>query len=104
MMNRRRSARLAVECAVSFAIEDMEGKGTVYNLSEHGCAVMTSTPVPDEGYASASITIPGQAEPILIELARVRWASPTEFGLEFQILRQSSRKRLLQFLTATKAA
>jgi hypothetical protein len=104
IVNRRRSPRLSVQCPVSFAIEDVEGTGTAFNLSEYGCAVTTSVPVPDEGYASAAITIPGQAEPIMIDLARVRWASPTAFGLEFRILRHNSRKRLLRFLALAQAA
>ena len=104
MMNKRRAPRLSVNCQVSFAIEDTEGTGTVYNISEHGCAVTTAVPVPDEGYASASITVPGQREPIIVELAHVRWASPNEFGLEFQILRGNSRRRLLQFLASAQAA
>jgi hypothetical protein len=104
MLNRRRSIRLTVECPVSFAIEDVEGTGTVYNLSHDGCAVSTSVAVPDEGYASASLTLPGQAEPVLVDLARVRWATPTGFGLEFRILQPSSRKRLLRFIACAKAA
>jgi len=102
--NRRRSVRLSVQCPVTFSVEDVEGAGTVYNLSEHGCGVETSIPVPDEGYASVVISVPGQTEPLCVELARVRWATPTAFGLEFRILSQAARKRLVRFLHAAKAA
>lgn len=104
MDNRRRAPRHDVHCPVAFVVEDVEGAGTVYNLSERGCAISTPVPVPSQGYASAAITLPDQPEPVQVELARVCWSTRTEFGLEFRILGRQARKRLMQFLFGAKAA
>jgi hypothetical protein len=40
----------------------------------------------------------------MVELARVRWASPAEFGLHFRIFRHDAKKRLLRFLSVANAA
>ena len=61
-------------------------------------------PVAYDGYASLAITLPGEIEPLCVELARVRWVAPKAFGLEFRMLSQAARKRLVRFLCATRAA
>lgn len=104
IQEKRRAPRYRVNCPVAFAVEDAAGTGTLFNLSEQGCAIESSTPVPDEGYASLSITLPDQAEPVVVELARVRWVTRTEFGLEFRILSRAARRRLQRFLLIDQVA
>ena len=104
MAEGRRVPRHHVECPVSFAIEDVAGEGVVYNLTDRGCAIASAVSVPDDGYASASITLPGQLEPVVVELARVRWATRQEFGLEFRIVSRAAKHRLQKFLSLAQAA
>jgi hypothetical protein len=104
MQENRLIPRYRVDCPIAFVIEGVAGTGTVFNLSEQGCAVESPAPVPGEGYASASITLPEQADPVLVDLARVRWVTRAEFGLEFRILSRMARRRLQQFLFADQAA
>jgi hypothetical protein len=100
----RLALRHRVDCPIEFVVEDVAGAGTVFNLSEQGCAVESSAPVPGDGYASACITLPGQADPVVVDLACVRWMTRTEFGLEFRILSRTARRRLQRFLLADQAA
>jgi hypothetical protein len=104
MEDGRRYPRHKADWPVVFTVEDVRGTGVVYNLSEHGCAIATDVSVPDDGYASLSITLPGNREPVVVELARVRWATRREFGLEFRILNRDGKRRLARFLALDLAA
>lgn len=87
-----------VNCPASFAVEDLSGTGTVHNLSEPGCAIESSTAIPEGGYASVLLSLPDHREPAGVELAR------GEFGLEFRIAGRSSRRRLQRSLYMDQAA
>jgi len=104
MPENRVAPRHRVDCPIAFVVEDVTGTGIVFTLSEQGCAVESSVSVPGDGYASASITLPGQADPVVVDLARVRWVTRAEFGLEFRILSRTARRRLRRFLLADQAA
>ncbi len=104
MTEGRRVPRHPVECPASFAIEDVAGEGVVYNLTDHGCAIASAVSVPDDGYASVSITLPGQSEPVVVELARVRWVTRQEFGLEFRIMSRTAKHRLQKFRSHDQTA
>ena len=100
----RRQPRFQVNCPVSFVVEEEAGIGVVYNLSEEGCAIESEVCVPQEGYASVSLAIPGAPDPVVIELARVRWVTRHEFGLEFRIISQAARNRIRRYLLHDQAA
>ena len=104
MQENRLVPRHRVDCPVTFVVEDVAGTGTVFNLSEQGCAIESLAPVPNEGYASVSITLPDQADPVVVELARLRWVTRVEFGLEFRILSRTARRRLQRFLLIDQVA
>ncbi len=100
----RHTPRNRVECPVFFAVEDVSGAGMVFNLSDEGCAVESVIAVPHDGYASLSLTLPGEIEPVVIELARIRWVTQTAFGCQFRILSHTARKRLQRYLSLDRAA
>lgn len=100
----RRQPRFQVNCPVSFVVEDEAGVGVIYNLSEEGCAIESDVSVPQEGYASVSLTIPGASDPVVVDLARVRWVTRHEFGLEFRIISQAARKHIRRYLLLDQAA
>jgi PilZ domain len=104
MHEHRQIPRYQVECPVTFVVEDVPGTGTVFNLSEEGCAIETAVGVPTDGYISLSITLPDDMEPVVVDLARVRWVTRSEFGCEFRILSRSARKRLERYLLRDRAA
>ncbi len=104
MEEQRRAPRYQVDCSVTFVVEDTAGSGTVFNLSEDGCAIETTVPVPPTGYASLCITFPGDPDPVVIDLAQLRWVTRSEFGCEFRILGQTARKRVRRYLRMDRAA
>jgi hypothetical protein len=94
MPENRLVPRHRVECPIELVVEDAAGAGMVFNPSAQGCIVQSSVPVPGDGYASASSPLPGQADPFVIDLARVRWVTQTEVELEFRILSRTARRQL----------
>lgn len=104
MGEQRQAPRHHVDCSVTFVVEDISGSGTVFNLSEEGCAIERTVPVPPTGYASLFITIPGDSDPVVIDLARLRWVTRSEFGCEFRIMSQAARKRVQRYLVMDRAA
>ncbi|MEQ1796262.1 MAG: PilZ domain-containing protein [Nitrospira sp.] len=104
MQELRSQPRFHVNCPVSFVVEDVAGTGVIFNLSEEGCAIESDVCVPQEGYASASLTIPGTSDPVVVDLARVRWVTRHEFGLEFRIISQAARKHIRRYLLLDQAA
>ncbi len=104
MQDQRHTPRYRVECPVSFAVEDVSGTGTVFNLSEEGCAIESGIGIPHDGYASLSLILPGDLEPVTVELARIRWVAQTGFGCEFRILSRAARARLQRYLCLDRAA
>ena len=79
-----------------------ESVGTIMNLSESGCCVHTDSQV----YAGIQLTlhlhVPGEASPIHIEQAAVRWSREHEVGVGFITVEPRYQKRLDQFLTRLK--
>jgi hypothetical protein len=79
-----------------------ESVGTIVNLSESGCCVHTDSQV----YAGIQLTlhlhVPGEASPIHIEQAAVRWSREREVGVGFITVEPRYQKRLDQFLTRLK--
>lgn len=104
MTESRCEIRRTVECRTCFHVEDVSGEGIAYNLSERGCAISSAQTVPDEGYASLTLELPGQREPVQIELARVRWATRQEFGVEFRIMSRVAKQQLQRCLALAQAA
>jgi len=86
-----------IEVPVSFT-GDTEGEGTVVNLSVKGCRVLSDATVELGDHLSLSFDI-RQKDPLMIDLATVRWAQGRAFGLEFISVGLAEEKRLRQFIT-----
>jgi hypothetical protein len=86
---------------VSYTQErEQSGEGELINLSGGGCAVRNTSgiPVTDPMYITLRIAIDPQSPPVLIEMGKVRWSSPTDFGVEFLIVPSKDLDRLQRFL------
>lgn len=92
-----------VEVPESFA-GDMEGQGTVVDLSPKGCGVLSDTAVEPGDHVSLSLSIPHQKSSITIDLATVRWARGGIFGLEFISLWPAAEERLRQTIASIAEA
>jgi hypothetical protein len=79
-----------------------ESFGTILNLSEGGCCVLTDSQV----YAGIQLTldlhVPEEASPIHIEKAAVRWNRGPELGVGFITVAPPHQERLGQLLARFK--
>jgi PilZ domain len=94
----RKCPRVAVQLPVGFKGEKIEGKGTVLNISQEGCLIMTETVADPVTYFQLDIHIIDGAAPVRIGLAAVRWSSGSRFGLEYIKVGAEQIERLNHFL------
>ena len=97
-MSLRTDVRYQVQCPVDYVLDGKPGQGTVFNLSRGGCAIETELFAASDDPISLQITVSNQPTPIMIELGKVRWATKREFGVEFMVVENASKRRLDDFL------
>ncbi len=90
----RSAVRVAVNYPIRFRGDSVIGYGTVINLSAPGCAIRTSNPVRPGEYLELRMMTPDQARPLMVGLAKVRWAADDKAGIEFIRVRQDEQGRL----------
>jgi PilZ domain. len=94
----RRGPRVESRGSVTFEGEGHAGSGKIFNVSSWGCGVESITDVIPGIYVGVSLSLPNQLNPVVVELAAVRWSARRRFGVEFLSISQPSRTRLEQFL------
>ncbi|MEW6544823.1 MAG: PilZ domain-containing protein [Nitrospirota bacterium] len=97
MEDKRRHERIPVLFKITVTGDLDVGEGTTRNLSESGCAISTTAPVPQGTTLTLRIYVDDDA-PIKIDQAVVRWSSGNEFGLEFLNTRPDEQDRLTHLL------
>ncbi|MDP1949081.1 MAG: PilZ domain-containing protein [Nitrospirota bacterium] len=102
-MEGRKHTRFAVQLPVSFNGDQLSDGGTILNLSAEGCAITSETIVSAEAYLQLTMQLREREEPILVDLAAVRWVSTTRFGVEFIRIRPAEGERLKKFVTALES-
>jgi len=102
-MEARAAPRISVDLPVSFVSEEGPGEGTIYNISEGGCAVQTTSHVPEQTYVRLQVPVPDGGPPVNIDFASVRWSTRDEFGLKFLQMRGEGRSRLERWLRKMRA-
>lgn len=94
-MNLRQSQRIPVDYQVWYTAPDQSiQRGTMYDLSQGGCAVATVGSVESGSRLALTILAPDHTIPITLESVPVRWTVLGEFGVEFEGLSQQDRERL----------
>lgn len=96
-MERRKDPRYEVQLSVSFS-GDRAGSGTIQDLSDSGCLIVSPTKVEPGAHLSLWLALPRDPVPVLIEGAEVRWSAGERFGLCFQTLQPPVQIRLSQYL------
>lgn len=101
----RKAKRFPVEASVAFTGVELirEGEGVVYNLSKGGCAIRSKHLVWPGIYLSLRLHLPRATEPVIIDMAVVRWAEAQQFGLEFMLVKEGEEARVSRFLTALES-
>lgn len=79
-----------------------ESVGMVVNLSESGCCVHTDSQVYTGIQLALHLHVPGEASPIHIEQAAVRWSRGRELGVGFITVAPPHQARLDQLLARLK--
>ncbi len=97
-MEYRKHKRKKLDLEVSFAGEHAVGKGTLCNISEGGCAVLSMQMVPVGSFLEVLIRLPRGQDLIKVEVAVVRYNLPERFGLDFLQIAPGDRQKLSQLL------
>lgn len=90
--------RVPVDCPVMFAEVPLIGEGRLRNLTVTGCSIDGVPAIQPNGHLELRLFLPDQAASCPISLAKVRWISGTQAGLEFIRVPQNSQTRLHHFV------
>lgn len=102
-MDLRRHQRFSVYFHSVFSGPTLsESVGTIVDLSESGCCVHTDSQVYTGIQLALRLHVPGEASPIHIEQAAVRWSRERELGVEFITVAPMYHVRLDQLLARLK--
>ena len=102
-MEGRKHTRFAVQLPVSFSGDQLSDEGTILNVSAEGCAITSDTVAGVAVYLQLTMQLREREEPVQIDLAAVRWASATRFGVEFIKIRPAEGSRLKEFVKALES-
>ena len=95
----RQAARFPVVMHAVYAYTDASGgEGVVEDVSINGCKVRSTKPATVKAELRLQFFPPGQAAPIEIEQAVVRWSGDGEFGVQFNRVGHAHTARLHQLL------
>ncbi|HEV2174765.1 MAG TPA: PilZ domain-containing protein [Nitrospira sp.] len=98
----RKSRRVNLRCEVGFSSEEIEGEAHVTNISTGGCRAESDINVAEGLEFLVLLHLPGQATPVNIERAAVRWVKGNVFGLSFILFLPSERAKLQKYLDTIK--
>ena len=97
--DRREYDRMAMNFPVKFSGENnVEGDGTVTNISIGGCSFNTSSDVPTGTIVRMDLMVSNEVRPIVIDAAVVRTVNASRVGVEFLRHQQGERERLQLFV------
>ncbi len=104
MKNKRRHIRVPVQFRTSFSTRQRKqlmiaGDGELRDLSPGGCRIGSAVSVPVGTELECCIFPPeGQGNPLILDGTRVRWASSSEFGVEFTNVRVAVQRQVAEIL------
>ena len=98
----RKAQRVNLRCSLGFSSDEIEGEAQVTNISPAGCRAESDINVADGLQFQVLLHLPGQARPVKIDRALVRWVSGNAFGMSFILFLPSERARLREYLQNLK--
>ena len=99
MIDRRSSTRIPVAFRVHFSrIYLGLGKGTITDLAIRGCRIETDINVPVFSYLELHLLDSLSDQPLVVNLAAVRWVRGTQLGVEFLGLQSHHQTRLREMI------
>lgn len=94
----RKARRVGLHCTLKFYSGEIEGDGTITNISTSGCRAESDVNMAEGLEVQLLIHLPNQSPPVTVERASVRWVSGNAFGLSFVLCFPSERARLHTFI------
>ena len=98
----RKARRVELRCILRFSSGEIEGEGTITNISTSGCRAESDINMAEGLDVQIIIFLPDQSPPVKVERASVRWVSGDAFGLSFILFFPSERARLRTFIEHIK--
>ncbi len=98
----RKARRVELRCILRFSSGEIEGEGTITNISTSGCRAESDINMAEGLDVQVIIQLPNQSSPVKVERAAVRWVSGNAFGLNFILFFPSERSRLHTFIENIK--
>ena len=98
----RKARRVQLRCIMRFSSGEIEGEGTITNISTSGCRAESDINMAEGLDVQIIIFLPNQSPPMKVERASVRWVSGNAFGLSFILFFPSERARLRAFIERLK--
>lgn len=94
----RKDRRFAVQLPSVFREGEQTDQATVLNISLQGCALTAERLPKAQSYLSLQVDMLNGTDPVLIELAAVRWVSGYQCGVEFIRMAPEMATRLRSFV------
>lgn len=94
----RKSSRFAVQLPLSFTESRRAEPATILNISREGCLVTSNRSPEPPAYVTLDMQLQEGQDSVYIELAAVRWASGSRFGVEFIKIGPEQRLKLGSFI------
>jgi hypothetical protein len=98
----RKARRVDLRCILRFSSGEIEGEGTITNISTSGCRAESDINMAEGLDVQIIIFLPDQSPPVKVERASVRWVSGNAFGLSFILFFPSERARIRTFIEHIK--
>jgi hypothetical protein len=98
----RKARRVELRCILRFSSGEIEGEGTITNISTSGCRAESDINMAEGLDVQLLIHLANQSTPVKVERAAVRWVSGNAFGLNFILFFPSERSRLRTFIENIK--
>ena len=97
-MKARRHKRYHIKFPISFIGNQGVGEGTIFNISEGGCAIESGKHVQVGDAITLRLYIPSHEQPVQIGQAGVTWKAGSDFGVEFVQIDPEHEERLNKVL------
>lgn len=94
LMDLRKITRIRVHFRSFFSSSQIEGEGTVTDLSTKGCKIVSDRLVQPNTALEVWFFLPDRDQPLKVQLAEVRWTKGRDFGLEFLTMRSQDQERI----------
>jgi hypothetical protein len=96
----REYRRFPVHCQLYYSNDELQGAGTVWNVSVRGWRVDGTCSVRAGMVFSLFVMLPDFHKTVIVERAIVRWARGQEFGLQIGTIHPLDTGRLKQFVSS----